>query len=384
MSTTAVAPVSRRPQRPDPTGPIRITYVIDNLSRAGTETQLLALIRTLDRAKFEPTLILLDGENETSRALEPANCRVIRLGVTKLLSLSALRAAKRVRAQWRQHPPAIVQAYFLDSSYFAVALARRSGVPHVLRVRNNLGYWLTRKHRLLNRLMRPWVDLSLTNSETGRESLIRQDGLSPDRVMMIENGVDLDRFGDATPTFSGTVRVGCVANLRPIKNIDGLMRAARLVVERFPNVVFEVAGEGEERSKLEALKQELNLGERFVFRGRVDDVPQFLRSIDMAVLPSHSESLSNAILEYMAAGRAIVATDVGANAKLIQHGREGVIVLPGNDQMLADGIGTLLQNPASARGMARLARARVAAGYSRDAMRTKFEELYLRLANRPR
>ncbi|QEL18279.1 GT4 family glycosyltransferase [Limnoglobus roseus] len=316
--------------------------------------------------------------------MEPANCRVIRLGVTKLLSLSALRAAKRVRAQWRQHPPAIVQAYFLDSSYFAVALARRSGVPHVLRVRNNLGYWLTRKHRLLNRLMRPWVDLSLTNSETGRESLIRQDGLSPDRVMMIENGVDLDRFGDATPTFSGTVRVGCVANLRPIKNIDGLMRAARLVVERFPNVVFEVAGEGEERSKLEALKQELNLGERFVFRGRVDDVPQFLRSIDMAVLPSHSESLSNAILEYMAAGRAIVATDVGANAKLIQHGREGVIVLPGNDQMLADGIGTLLQNPASARGMARLARARVAAGYSRDAMRTKFEELYLRLANRPR
>ncbi len=310
---------------------------------------------------------------------------MVHLGVRKLLGRTAYRAAKHLRDEWRQLPPDIVQAYFLDSSYFAVALARRVGVPHVLRVRNNLGYWLTPRHRLLNRLIRPWVHLSLTNSETGREALIKQDGLSPEQVVMIENGVDLDRFGDVNPPmFSTTVRVGCVANLRPVKNIDGLLRAAQLVLDRCPQVVFEVAGEGEERAKLGALHRELNLGSRLVFRGRVDDVPGFLRTLDVAVLPSHSESLSNAVLEYMAAGRAIVATDVGANAKLIAHGREGVIVPPGNDAAFADGIVLLVQNPTQARDMARLARVRVASGYSRDAMRQKFEALYLRLTNRSR
>lgn len=275
----------------------------------------------------------------------------------------------------------MVQAYFLDSSYFAVTVARRAGVPHVLRVRNNLGYWRTPKHRLLNRLIRPWVDLSLTNSDTGRDALVRQDGVPAERVAVIENGVDLDRFGDVTPpAFGGVVRVGCVANLRPVKNVDGLVRAARTVVDRFPHVVFEVAGEGEERPALERLVQQLGLADRFLFRGRSDDVPAFLRGMDVAVLPSHSESLSNAVLEYMAAARPVVATDVGANAKLVRHGRDGIIVPPGDDTALAEGIGKLLADPMTARVMGRSARERVAANYSRETMRRNFEALYLRLA----
>ncbi len=105
------------------------------------------------------------------------------MGVTKLLGLNGFRAAKALRKLWRERRPDIVQAYFLDASYFAIPIARSLRVPKIVRVRNNLGYWLTRKHRMMNRIVRGWVDVSLTNSEIGRETLIEKDGLAPDRVL---------------------------------------------------------------------------------------------------------------------------------------------------------------------------------------------------------
>src|SRR5690349_18442541 len=157
--------------------PVRVCFMIDRLTRAGTETQLLALIRELDRAKVRPSLVLLDGEDDLSRALEPADCPVIRLGVRKLLGAGAARAAGRLRAFWKEHRPDVLQVYFLDSAYFGVPLARLCGVHRVLRVRNNLGYWVTRKHRLLGRLIRPLVDATLTNTDAGRAALVKGEGL---------------------------------------------------------------------------------------------------------------------------------------------------------------------------------------------------------------
>jgi glycosyltransferase involved in cell wall biosynthesis len=372
-------------------GPVRVCFLIDKLNRAGTETQLLALIHELDRTRVEPSLVLLDGEDDLSRSLEPADCPVLRLGVRRLLSRRAVGAARRLAAFWREHRVDVLQAYFLDSAYFAVPLARWCGVPRVVRVRNNLGYWLTRRHRLLNRLTNRFVDATLTNTEAGKWALIAE-GLPAERVAVLGNGVDVDRFAGFPAPFaigpsppaplpSGErgvrhVRVGCVANLRPVKNIDGLMRVARRVGNQFSNVVFEVAGDGEQRAELERLHAELKLGDRFVLRGSVADVPGFLRTLDVAVLPSHSEGMSNALLESMAAGRAIVATAVGANPELIRDGEHGLIVPPGDEPALADAIGRLLADPPLAARLGAAARRRVEAEYGRDAIRRRFEDFY--------
>lgn len=366
--------------------PVRVCFMIDRLSRAGTESQLLALIRTLDRSRVRPSLVLLDGEDDLSRALEPADCDVLRLGVRKLFGLSAARAAARLWAFWKDTRPDVLQVYFLDSAYFGVPLAKLCGVPNVLRVRNNLGYWVTRKHRLLGRMIRPWVNATLTNTDAGKDALVRNEGLSADRVVVLPNGVDTARFNRMLlpDTSKRTVRVGCVANLRPVKNIDGLMRAAKLAIARFPQLVFEVAGDGEEREALERLHAELGLGDRFVLRGSVADIPGFLRGIDIAVLPSHSEGMSNALLEAMSAGRAVVATDVGANATLVRHGKNGLIVPPGDEQALVDAIEVYLANPLRAAAFGAAARRHVETEYSRDAMRKRFEDYYEQLTPRGR
>src|SRR4051794_12194454 len=172
------------PPAPAPTAdPVRVCFMIDRLSRAGTETQLLALVRELDRSHVRPSLVLLDGEDDLSRALEPADCPVIRLGVRKLFSPRAVSAARRLRAFWCEQKPDVLQVYFQDAAYLGAPLAKLCGVRKVLRVRNNLGYWLTRRHRVLGRLVRPFVDATLTNTDAGRDALVAHDGLRPERVV---------------------------------------------------------------------------------------------------------------------------------------------------------------------------------------------------------
>ena len=379
-----LAPRSTFPALRSAPSPVRVCFLIDRLSRAGTESQLLALVRELDRSRVRPSLVLLDGEDDLSRALEPDDCPVIRLGVRKLFSPKAVTAANRLRAFWRDEQPDVLQTYFLDAAYFGAPLAKACGVKTVLRVRNNLGYWLTPRHRMMGRLVQPFVNATLTNTDAGKDQLVARDGLRANNVVVLENGVDTNRFKRfmLPDTSKPVVRVGCVANLRPVKNIDGLMHTAKAALERFPRLVFEVAGDGDQRAELERLHAELGLGDRFVLRGSVADVPNFLRRMDVAVLPSHSEGMSNALLEYMAAGRAVIATDVGANARLLDGGRCGLIVPSGDRAAIVDAIGKLLANPLRAAGYGAAARRRVDAEFSRAAMTKRFESYYTDLARK--
>jgi L-malate glycosyltransferase len=365
--------------------PVSVCFVIDRLSRAGTETQLLALIRHLDRDRVRPSLCLLNGGTSDTRELMPSGCPALDLRLGRLASPAALIAAGRLAAFWRRNRVDVVQTYFLDSTYFAVPLARLCGIRHVVRVRNNVGYWLTGRHRWLGRHVGRLAGVTLTNSEDARDALIAAERLAPPRVRVFENGVDLDRFPALRrpDTSAAVVRVGAVANLRPVKNIDGLIEAADEVCRADPRVRFEVAGDGPERARLEQQIRVAGLSERFVLRGPVADVPRFLSGLDVAVLPSHSESMSNALLEYMAAGRAIVATDVGANSRLIRPDREGLVVSPSDSAALAGAICGLLHDPELARSLGAAARLRAESEFGRAAMVRRFEAFYESLFNEP-
>ena len=305
---------------------------------------------------------------------------MIRLGIRRLFSFRAAKAARRLRAFLHEHRPDVLQVYFLDAAYFGAPVAKFSGVKKVVRVRNNLGYWMTRKHRALGRLLRSFVDATLTNTVAGKQALVETEGHRDERVVVLENGVDTAKFNRfmLPDTSKKRVRVGCVANLRPVKNIDGLMRAAKAAMWRFPQLEFEVAGDGEAPGTGKPSRR-ARVGPRSGCR-IVADIPAFLRSVDIAVLPSHSEGMSNALLEYMSAGRAVVATDVGANTTLIRHRKDGLIVPAGDESAMIDAFAELLEFPVRAAGFGASARRRVETDYSRAAMRKRFEEFYRELA----
>ncbi len=358
--------------------PLRVCYLIDRLYPGGTESQLLALVRHLDREHVLPYLVLLDGADAVSRELEPDDCPVLRLGVHALHRPHALAAAWRFGRFLRRERIDVVQVCFPDSTYFGVTAARLARVPRVLRTRFNLGYWMTGLHRRLERLFGRWADATVTNCDAVRQSILMEERLAPDRVVVLENGVDVHRFAHLTPLdpSSPPRRVGLVANLRPVKDPEAFVRAAHRLAATFPDATFHVAGDGPLRPQLEAMIRELGLAGRVVLRGSVADVPAFLGKLDVAVLCSRSEGLSNAVLEYMAAGRAIVATAVGGNSQLIEDGVNGVLVPPGDAGRLADALAGLLSDPTRAARLGAAARRRVSERYSMEARARRFETFY--------
>jgi L-malate glycosyltransferase len=366
--------------------PVRVCFLIDDLATAGTEMQLLALLQRFDRRRVQPSLCLLRGDGPMSQALEPANCPVYRLGVARLRSPTTLLRAWRFAGWLQAQRIDVVQAYFPDSSYFGITAAWLAGVPHRIRTRNNIGHWLTTPHRLLGRLLNLLTTGTVANCAAARRALLADERPRPHSVLVLENGVDLGRF-DRVPMVrgrspSGPAQVGVVANLRSIKGLDVLVRSAARLATEFPRSSFVVAGEGEERAALTQQIAEAGLNERFRLLGSVSDVPAFLANLDVAVLPSRAEGMSNAVLEYMAAGRPVVATAVGANPDVLEHGVTGMLVPPDNDGALAWAIGKLLREPATARRMGEAAREVVRQRYSREAMVGRFEDFYQGLLGR--
>jgi glycosyltransferase involved in cell wall biosynthesis len=142
-----------------------------------------------------------------------------------------------------------------------------------------------------------------------------------------------------------------------------------------------VAGEGEHRRALEARAAQVGLSGRFQLPGAISDVPGFLASLDIAVLPSRSEGMSNALLEYMAAARPIVATNVGANAEVLRDGIDGLIVPPEDADALAGALHRLATDRGMAMRLALSARRRAEQRFSREAMVRRFEDFFVGLVH---
>jgi L-malate glycosyltransferase len=327
--------------------PVRVCFLIDRLACGGTESQLLGLIQRLDRARVEPVLCLLNGNDRVSKSLEPPDCPVRRLGVESLLRPSTARTAVHFARWLRTNRIDILQVHFPDSTYFGVLAAKLAALP-VIRTRRNLGYWLTARHRVLGRLANRFTACTIANCEAARQACIDQENASPESVIVLPNGIDLDKFL-AIPDLSTTwgtrpPRIGAVANLRAVKGLATLVEAAAVVCERIPGATFAVAGEGDDRRMLERMIGDRGLTARFHLRGVLHDIPKFLADIDVAVSCSQSEGLSNSMLEYMAAGRAIVATNVGGNMELICNRQNGLLVAYNDLKDTAAAIIQLAQN----------------------------------------
>jgi L-malate glycosyltransferase len=362
--------------------PLRVCFMIERLFPAGVELQLLLLLKSLDRSRISPYLCLLDGAGKESRALEPRDCPVVRLGVRRLLHPGNLGSAWRFVRFCRANRIDMLHALLPDSLYFGAPLAKLAGVPCVAGFRVGVDEWETTKYRRLASRIYRLVDGTVANCEACRRAVVADHDVQPESVTIIPNGVELSRFaayGEKPPSSNGSAaqRVGIVANLRPIKNIELFIRAAKLLATAHPHAHFEIAGEGEVRGRLESLIDGLGLGGRVTLRGTVSDVPAFLHGLDVAVLCSLCEGAPNAIMEYMAAGLPTVATDVGGNAEIVEHEVTGLVVPSNDEQRLAAAIDRLLRDRAFAARLGATARKRAFTEYSVEVQTRRYEEFYL-------
>lgn len=368
--------------------PIRICFMIDNLTRAGVETQLVRIINQLDRSKIDPHLCILASRTDYAASLLPDDCPVYWLGLSSMRHPSALYYAWKLARFLRRNRIDVLHVDLPGSTLFGIPVGWLARVPYLLRTRRDMGYWMGPIDQWTGRLYSHLVDMTITNCRTCRESVVEVERARPESIAILKNDIDLGQFREIPTSLpagrNGKPRViGMVANLRPEKAPEVLVEAARRIVERHLDVVFRIAGEGHLRTELEKQVEALGLSGRFELPGHVVDVPRFLSELDIAVLCSNTEGLPNVLVEYMAAGRPVVATRVGGTEELIDDGVHGLLVPPGDPKSLAEAIERLLNDRRFATRLATAGRSHVEEEYGGPNIAQRFESLVFGMMNLP-
>lgn len=353
--------------------PIRVLYCIDRLLAGGTEKQLMGLVRALDRRVVEPHVCtLVPGE------INPATlgCPAIELGIHSLRSTSLFQVWRRYRDFLREAAVDVVHTFFQDATFIAQLFSVRTAVRARVVSFRDLGFWRTRAKVVQMRTVYPLVDRFVANSKAVATAFQRADHLSPVRFTVIYNGMDVPA-GPPTPRPPEAPLVCCVANFdRPVKRIDLFIDVAGVIARSRPDVRFVVVGDGPARASLAERARGQGLGETLQFTGRLDDVGEVLRRASVGIVPSDSEGFSNAVLEYMAAGVACVARDVGGNREVVEHRRNGMLVEGDDPRHLAAAALALLDDRGLAASVVAAAYVTVSTRFSWGAAARAHEDLY--------
>jgi len=329
-------------------------FVITSSDVGGTETFLRELVLRLDRDEFEPIVCSLRPNGRAAHDLAAAGARVLTLDMSDSPRLSQLiRGVTRLAGIMDALQIDLVQAFLYRANVLASLAARFARRrPVVVIGQRSLSQLGGRQAVLAARLTRRLCDRVVAVSETVRDDLISNEGVRPEQIVVIENGVDTARFVVAKVNGARlqwkcppeTVIVGGVGRLAREKGFAHLVGGIDLARARGVDVTLLVAGDGPERPGLEHQAKRLNGYARFL--GVHHDPRQLYAALDIFVLPSLEEGLPNALLEAMACGCAVVASRVGGVPEIVEHERSGLLVEPGSPTALADAMVRLAKDGA--------------------------------------
>jgi glycosyltransferase involved in cell wall biosynthesis len=295
-----------------------------------------------------------------------------------LYGVKSWRTRLRLSRELRRQQIQIAHAFDFYTNLTLIPAARFARVPVVIGSQRQLGYLLTPKQFRAQAVVFRWCDAVICNSQAAADRLAAK-GLSRDKLLVIGNALPADAFAvvpAALPRRQGRLRVGMVARMNArYKNHSGFLRIAKRVSERMPDVEFVLAGDGPLRAELEREAQALGLGDRVTFLGDRRDITAVMASLDVAALTSDSESLSNVILEAMAARLPVVAYRVGGNAELVNESR-GELVSAGDEAGFAAAVERLLSAPALRAELGNNARKFAEENFSLDNVRARYESCY--------
>lgn len=357
-----------------------IFFLINSLETGGTERQFVELASALKRGGSTPQLGCLQkkGAFLESGALEGfGDLPQFRLG-------GSVYGRRSMQSRWelsrllRRSRTTVAQAFDFYANLMLIPAARLAGVPVVIGSQRQLGDLLTTAQFRAQMTMFRWCDRVVCNSSAAADRL-EKAGLPAHKLVVIGNGLPPEMFerkAPALPQREGILRVGMIARMNAVyKNQGRFLRAAVRVAAKLSAVEFVLVGDGPLRADLERQATDLGLGSRVQFVGNRRDIPEILASLDVSVVPSTSESLSNVMLESMAAGVAVVATSVGGNCELGGDDR-AILVAPDDDEALAAGLERLLSDEPLRKDTSRRARAYALQQFSMDHVRDRYCELY--------
>jgi glycosyltransferase involved in cell wall biosynthesis len=356
----------------------------NRFGHGGTEHQFAEIASRLDRSKYNLKVACFSRTGEFLNQVTSAGLPVTEFVRGRWFDPRTTTCALRWMRFVRDERIALLHTFDFHTTVFAALPAKFAGVRRLVTSRRNLGTTLHgSRDWALRRLFR-WSDCVVANSEAARQNLLMA-GVSARLVQVVRNGVDLQKFCSNGHRASARVRggwreeqllIGVIANLRPEKGHATLLKAVPAVIARFPQAHFLIAGPDplNQGERLRAMAR--NLSSNVSFLGDCYAVPELLAALDIFVLPSLSESLPNALLEAMSAGRPVIASAVGGCNELVVHEKTGMLVPPQDPEALARQIVQLLEEPELRERLGRAARKQAEAEFDITKAVKRLETIY--------
>lgn len=369
---------------------LRVVFCIDNMEVGGTELNAVRTAERLDRSRFDLAVVSLRETGPLLSRYGAAGIPVHRFPIERLAGRRTLRQGVRLASFLRRMQADVFHAHDIYSNIFGVPWARAAGVPAIIASRR---WWHggepRRGHQLANRLAYRFAHAVLTNAPSVARMVQDSDGVDESRIAVVPNFLDDRSFEVMEDSVrrrlleelgvpAGARVVGSVANLRPVKDHATLLRAMAVMTDH-DDVHVVLVGDGPCRSELERLAGELSIDSRVHFAGHRPNDPNLHGLFNISVLNSLSEASSNSILEAMAAGRPMIATQVGGSGDAVVDGKTGILVFPASPEALAVAIQSLLDDPPAARRMGEEGRRRARDCFTSLEALTRLERLYRRL-----
>ena len=361
--------------------PIPVLLMTYDLRVGGTERQLTEVALHLDRRSFTPHVACIHLQGARYAELQRSGIPLVEFPFPSFGSPHGLAAAFRLATYLRRHRIRVVHTFDVPANIFAVPVAACCRVPVVLSSQRAFRELTPGLFHHLLRVTDMIVDGTVVNSENLRRHLIADDRISPSRLTLCYNSVDVTHFDPGPPAgniLPGAAPViGSTSMMRPEKGVGTLIEAFAGLSREFTSAGLLLVGGGPLQHDLEALAVRLGIRERCHFAGPVGDVLPWLRRMDIFVLPSLSEAFSNSLLEAMAVGCACVASEAGGNPEIVESGNTGYLFPPGDGAALQGRLRILAAGAAHRAAISAAGRAYVRAEFSREKSISVIEKLYL-------
>ena len=377
--------------------PLNVLLMISSLEYGGAERQVVQLANYLPRERFNVSICSLSPLVPLAEGLHDRGQLHIVEKRSKYDFSTVGRAAKLMRRLGTD----VVHAFLFDAEMVARLAARRGGASVMIASERNTDYVRPLVHSIALRLTRGRADAMIANSNAGKLFNMRTLGLPDEHIHVVHNGVDVSRFRPTDPSIvrrelgiAPTDRViGMVANFKRQKNHAAFFRMAEALLKRYPDCWFLCVGEplrdnaqGAEdyHREMRQLLATMSIEPRTRFLGKRQDMPEVYSACDVTVLTSEREGTPNVLLESMACGVPVVATNVADNAYVVPEGRVGHIVPLNDVPAMVERVAGLLDDPARRRAMGDAARAWVESEFSIAALVRKTGAIYETLYRRKR
>jgi len=334
----------------------QIVFLIDYLKhKGGAEKNLFDIVTGLDKEKFECIVMSMQSGDMLDQVRE-SGIEAYDLNIKRIYSPIAIFKEIKLYFFLRKRKINILVTYHESSDFIGALVGKMAGVK-LISSRRDMGFRLNKRHISIYKHINKLFDKIITVSDAVKQIIYERENVPLEKMITIYNGVDIERFQIdvdinkykqelGIPLDSKVI--GTVGNIRHIKGTDIFIGSIPGIVKKFDNVYFLIVGKYEQADiYYQQLKQQIeknNISDRVIFTGKRIDIPELLQIMDVVVFPSRSEGFSNAIIEAMAAGKPVIATDVGGNKEVINSGKDGIITPDCNLTMIESAIKLLLSD----------------------------------------